>query len=192
MKKHILLTLVSIIGLYISTAQDKISIDLKNSTVNWIGEKVTGTHSGSIQLKEAYFIIKNNQINGGDFKIDMHSITCTDIENPSYAAKLENHLKNDDFFAVDRYPESILEITDVLFDGISYMVKADITIRGIKREISFPTQFHNEKGVFSANARIKINRTAHDIKYGSGSFFDDLGDRMIYDDFIIEVELKSL
>lgn len=192
MKKHFLLTLVSIISLSICTAQNKISIDIKNSSVKWIGEKVTGTHSGTIQLKEAFFLVENEQINGGTFSIDMNTIKCTDIESPTYATKLENHLKNNDFFAVDKYPESTLEITKVIFDGISYMINANITIRDIQKEISFPAQFHNENGIFTANARLKINRTSHDIKYGSGTFFDELGDRMIYDDFIIEVQLKSL
>ena len=33
--------------------------------------------------------------------------------------------------------------------------------------------------------------TKHDIKYGSGSFFDDLGDRMIYDEFTLKIHLQG-
>lgn len=191
MKKMILSTVVSILCLTNLQAQEKHPVSIEKSSVEWIGEKVTGTHSGFISLKNAYLLFEENKLVGGEFDIDMNSITCTDIENEEYAAKLVNHLKNDDFFATDKYPTSNFKITKVIFDGTSYMITGDITIRDITEEITFPARFHSHGRIFHANASLIIDRTKHDVKYGSGSFFDDLGDKMIYNEFTLKVQLES-
>lgn len=191
MKKFILLTIVSMISIYQTTAQDTIKIDLKNSYVHWKGEKVTGAHYGTIQLNDAYFIIEKDQIVGGRFIIDMSTIVCTDIENPVYALKLENHLKDTDFFNVSEHKNSSFDISSVLYDGISYIINGKANIKGIVKEISFPAQFKNKDSIFIANAKMRIDRTLFDIKYGSDSFFDALGNDLIYDEFTIQVMLKS-
>ena len=191
MKKMILLTIVSIESLFNIHAQELYQISLTNSTVEWIGEKVSGTHSGFINLKSAYFLFKDEKLVGGEFEIDMNTIKCTDIENPKYAVKLEDHLKDNDFFATDKYPTSSFKITNVIFDGTSYMLTGNITIRGISQEITFPAQFHSHGKIFHADATVKVDRTKHDIKYGSGSFFDDLGDRMIYNEFTLKIQLEG-
>lgn len=187
----ILSTVVSIMSLANLHAQEEHQITLENSTVEWIGEKVTGSHNGFISLSKAHFVFEDNKLTGGEFEIDMKSIKCTDIESPQYAAKLENHLMDDDFFASEKYPTSTFKITNVLFDGTSYMVTGDMTIRGISQEITFPAQFHSHGNLFHADATLKIDRTKHDVKYGSGSFFDDLGDRMIYDEFTLKIHLET-
>ena len=105
MKKIILSTVVSLLSLLnLHKRKKKHSISIEKSSVEWIGEKVTGTHSGLISLKDGYFKFEDNKLVGGEFNIDMNSITCTDIENKEYAAKLVDHLKNDDFFATDKHP----------------------------------------------------------------------------------------
>ena len=191
MKKMFLSTVVSIVTLFSIQAQEQYQISLENSKVEWIGEKVTGSHSGSINLNSAFLLFEEEKLVGGEFEIDMNSIKCTDIENPKYAAKLENHLRNDDFFATDKYPTSNFKITNVIFDGTSYMITGDITIRESSQEITFPAKFHSHGKLFHANANLKVDRTKHDIKYGSGQFFDGLGDRMILDDFTLTIHLVS-
>ena len=191
MKKMILSTIVSIVCLCTIQAQDKYQISAEHSKVEWIGEKVTGSHSGFINLKEAFFLFEDDKLIGGEFEMDMNSLKCTDIENPEYAAKLENHLKNDDFFATDKYPTSSFKITNVIFDSTSYMVTGNMIIREISQEITFPAKFHSHGKLFHANATVKVDRTKHDIKYGSGSFFDNLGDRMIYNEFTLKIQLEG-
>lgn len=191
MEKMILSTVVSILSLFSIQAQEQHQISLEKSTVEWIGEKVTGSHSGFINLKSAFFLFEDNKLVGGEFEIDMNSIKCTDIESPEYAAKLEKHLKNNDFFATDKYPISSFKITHVIFDGTAYMITGNMTIRDIPQEITFPAQFHSHGNTFHADASLKIDRTKHDIKYGSGSFFDDLGNRMIYDEFTLKIHLEG-
>lgn len=191
MKKFILLTVVSILIGFNIQGQETYKISPENSTIEWVGEKVSGAHSGYINLQNAYFLFEEEKFVGGEFNIDMNSIRCTDIENPTYAAKLEEHLKDPDFFNTNKYPTSNFKITNIIYDGTSYMITGDITIKEISQKISFPAQFENDGELFHANASLKIDRTKHDIKYGSGSFFDDLGDRMIYDEFTLKIHLQG-
>ena len=191
MKKLILLTFVSILIGFNIQGQETYKISPENSTIEWVGEKVSGAHSGYINLQNAFFLFEEKKIVGGEFNIDMNSIKCTDIENPAYAAKLEEHLKDPDFFNSSKYPTSNFKITNIIFDGTSYMITGNITIKEISQEITFPAKFENDGDLFHANATLKIDRTKHDIKYGSGSFFDDLGDRMIYDEFTLKIHLQG-
>ena len=71
------------------------------------------------------------------------------------------------------------------------MVTGYRTIRDITEEITFPARFHSHGRMVHANANLKIDRTKHDIKYGSGSFFDDLGVKMIYNEFTLKIQLES-
>ena len=191
MKKLILLTVVSILIGFNIQGQETYIISPENSTIEWVGEKVSGAHSGYINLQNAFFLFEEEKFVGGEFNINMNSIKCTDIENPKYAGKLEEHLKDSDFFNSSKYPNSNFKITNIIFDGTSYMITGDITIKEISQEITFPAQFENDGDLFYANATLNIDRTKHDIKYGSGSFFDDLGDRMIYDEFTLKIHLQG-
>lgn len=191
MKKLILLTFVSILIEFNIQGQETIKISPEKSTIEWLGEKVTGAHSGYINLQSAFFFFEDEKFVGGEFNIDMNSIKCTDIENRTYASKLEEHLKDPDFFNSSKYPTSNFKISNIIFDGTSYMITGNMTIKEITQEITFPAKFENDGDIFHANATLKIDRTKHDIKYGSGSFFDDLGDRMIYDEFTLKVHLQG-
>ena len=191
MKKLILIVALTISNLTALKAQNQLNINLSESRVEWFGEKVTGSHSGNVSLSSAHFIMGKEHIEGGVFVMDMKSIKCTDIESPEYAAKLENHLMDDDFFGSETYPTASFTFTKVIFDGTSYLITGKMNIKGMSQEITFPAQFHRENGNLIADAIVKVDRTKHDIKYGSGAFFDDLGDRMILDEFTLNIHLVT-
>ncbi len=160
-------------------------VKIKESTINWKGYKVTGEHFGTINLKEGVLNFDNNKLTGGNVVIDMNSIKVTDMEG-EYATKLENHLKADDFFGVEKFPAATLKFTKVSGHDAHYHVTADLTIKGITAPINF--EMHVEAN--SAKAKIKIDRTKYGIKYGSASFFDNLKDRAISDEFDVDVAIK--
>ncbi len=162
-------------------------VNAKTSVINWTGKKVTGQHTGNIQIKEGSLIFENGKLTGGSFIIDMNSLKCTDLPGES-AKKLEGHLMSDDFFGIPNHPTATLQITEVKEKkgAGNYDVVADITIKGTTKTISFATTV----GADNAVANVVINRTEFDIRYGSGSFFDNLGDKTIYDDFELALDLK--
>lgn len=170
------------------TSPVKKNVNATTSTVKWKGYKVTGSHEGDIKVKSGNLSFEGEMLKGGEIVIDMNSINCTDLDANSGKTKLEGHLKSDDFFGTTNYPTAKIVITKVSSKGVSgeYKVTANVTIKQTTKEIKFDAIVLN--GVATAN--IKIDRSDFDIKYGSGSFFDNLGDKTIYDEFDLNVSLK--
>jgi polyisoprenoid-binding protein YceI len=169
----------------ITTAQVK-KVDAAKSSIAWLGKKVTGEHSGTINLKEGSLTFKGKKLTGGSFVVDMTSLTSTDLTG-EYQGKLNGHLKADDFFGTDKYPTSKLVFKKIADKGNGiYNVTGDLTIKDVTNPINFVLTVNGG----SATTALKIDRTKFGIKYGSGSFFDSLGDKAIADEFELTVNLK--
>ncbi|MEO9478943.1 MAG: YceI family protein [Maribacter dokdonensis] len=191
MKKSLLsLVFVAVFG-FSATATtpidgEKKEVKVSESKVTWKGYKVTGSHDGNINLKSGHLEMKGKKLVGGEFVVDMTSIVVTDLEAGKGKEKLEGHLKSADFFGVESNPTSKLVFTSVKpMNDNSYTVTGDLTIKGITKPVTLVVSMFENK----ASATLKIDRTKYDIKYGSGSFFDNLGDKAIYDDFDLVVDL---
>ena len=170
-----------------STPVDKEVKQVKTSesTVTWKGYKVTGSHHGTIALKEGSLVFEGDKLAGGEFVVDMPTLVSNDLQG-EYKGKLEGHLKSDDFFGVDAHPTSKLVFTTVKSTGKnSYEVTGDLTIKGKTNPVTFDVSVYGNK----ATATMKVDRSLYDVKYGSGSFFDNLGDKTIYDEFDLVVDL---
>ena len=165
---------------------EKENIKIKDSTLMWVGSKVTGSHEGTINISSGHLILDNNDLVGGEFVIDMTSVVCTDLTGKGKAS-LEGHLKSDDFFSVNKFPTASLTILNVKKNSLGlYQVNANITIKGITQEIMFDAEIKEK----TAKAKLIIDRTEFGIIYKSGNFFKELADKAIYDEFEISVELK--
>lgn len=165
---------------------------VEKSTITWKGYKVTGQHAGTVNLKSGDLEFNGDQLAGGSFAIDMTSITVTDLKG-EYKGKLEGHLKSPDFFGVDKHPTATFVITRVIPKGTpgDYKVIGNMTIKNITKEIKFFANVKNVNGQKVAKADLVIDRSDYDVRYGSGSFFDNLGDKTIYDEFDISIEMVA-
>ena len=169
------------------------TVDTEQSSVRWTGKKVTGQHNGVIDVQEGTLEVNGDQLNGGQFLIDMRSLRNEDLEGKEEdQAKLEGHLKSDDFFGVENHPTAELVITQVTpREGDQYTIMGDLTIKGTTHPIEFPATVNLQDGQLTAEADITVDRSKYDVRYGSDSFFDNLGDKVIYDDFEIAVSLVA-
>ena len=185
MKKALLLLAVSGLFLLNAGAQNKLTVDTTKSKLLWLGEKVTGQHTGTINLKSGWLNWQDNKIVSGEFNIDMASLK--ESENNG---KLLGHLKSDDFFGVNKYPEAKLVLTgSTPFDKGSGMVSGTLTIKESTNPIEFKATMQKKDDGTWFFANITVDRTKYNIRYGSGSFFDNLGDKTIYDEFKLKVNL---
>lgn len=182
--KTLFIALISL-SLFAFTSQITKEVNVESSVVKWTGYKVTGQHEGTIMIKKGSLDFEDNTLVGGKFIIDMTTINTTDLEG-DYKKKLDGHLKDDDFFGVEKHKTATLVITSLKQNGSNYMVAADMTIKGITNKVTFKMEVSEN----SATADLKIDRTKFDIKYGSASFFDGLKDRAIYDEFDLNVNLS--
>lgn len=165
--------------------------DAAKSTLNWKAEKLTGFHEGTIAIKSGTFKIEKDKVTSGKFVISMSTIVDTDLTDAEYNKKLIGHLSSPDFFDVTKFPEAIFTITQPVDVSKSVAeVHGNLTLKGVSKPLTFKSVVKKEgtSYTFSANS-IVVDRTVYGIKYGSGSFFSDLGDKVIYDEFTIKLKL---
>lgn len=193
MKKIILSIAFALAATFVVNAHNhgELKIDAKVSSVEWIGKKVTGQHAGGITIKEGTLYLHDGILEKGTVVIDMTTITCTDMQG-EYADKLVGHLKNVDFFDAANHKTATLDILKVTAgkDGNS-TISGNLTIKGIAKPIEFTTKMEIKDGKLAAFAEIKVDRTLYDIKYGSGKFFEGLGDKAIHDEFTIKFKIAA-
>jgi polyisoprenoid-binding protein YceI len=178
MKKLFLLMTASLLINSITYSQEKLDINIQKSTIKWTGEYTFyfGGHEGYINFKQGYFIKTGDLITGGEFVIDMNSIMNTDIDTKEANLNLVNHLKDPDFFDVNKYPLGTLEITKVEYhDKISARLEANLTLKGITKSINFQAKFDYKE----IKTRFKIDRKKWNVNYESkfkdGAISDAIG-----------------
>jgi len=177
----------------VSKAPVALKVDVKASTFNWLGKKVTGEHNGTIGIQSGSLVVNGGILQGGEFTIDMKTIKCLDLTDAGYNAKLVGHLTTPDFFDVANFPIAKLNIKKAKLKlGSNYDLSGELTINGVTQPISFPSVVSvDTKGAITATAKFDVDRTKFGSKFGSKSFFESIGDKMIYDNFQVDVKIVT-
>ncbi len=191
MKKLLFLPLLALLVMA-AKVPSNYKVDTQNSVVVWTGYKVTGKHTGTVKIKNGTLTTDGGMLTGGSFDIDVNSITCTDLEG-EYAGKLVGHLKSDDFLGAASYPTATFVITKAIPQDTkgNYKILGNLTIKGTTKEVKFFANVAEANGMVNASGKITIDRSEFNMKYGSGSFFDGLGDKTIYDEFDLQISLAA-
>lgn len=181
-----------IFGLLIATNLNSqlVQIDIDNSNIKWTGKEITTKiHYGSLKFIKGEILFEKNKIVSGEFIVDMTTLNVEDLTGSS-KNYLEKHLRSNDFFSVKKHNQSSLIITDSkLIESNKYMVNGILKIKGIENNISFVM---NKVDDSSINSNLTFDRTKYDVRYRSGNFFQNLGDKLIYDDIELEVSLTLI
>jgi polyisoprenoid-binding protein YceI len=168
------------------------NIDIDNSIVKWLGRTPVKSHDGVINILEGSFSVNEKSFLKGLVIIDMNTINCTDLSGGG-KKNLEGHLKNDDFFSVNTYPQAKISMVSNLIpvDGLIEF-QAALEIKGKTNPIIFQSKIEEENGTYKAKGSFSFNRALYDVKYRSKSFFNDLGDKFINDEIEIEIEISTI
>jgi polyisoprenoid-binding protein YceI len=168
---------------------DVYKLNTTESSLEWGGKKMTGEHKGTIQFKSGE--LSNDHGNySGTFVIDMTTIKNTDLEGKP-KERLEGHLKSDDFFGVDQYPVSTFIVTSIKSlppsddEAYTHTISGNLTIRDKTHPLSFYAVMKTTPAGLLFNGVATIDRSKYNVKYGSKTFFNDIGDKMIYDEFTL-------
>jgi polyisoprenoid-binding protein YceI len=173
------------------------SVDVASSSIHWTGSKLTGKHSGTLSLASGTFEAKEGTVMSGSFSIDMTSINVTDLEGND-KTDLEGHLKGeeegteDHFFNIAKFPKGVFEVTGISEKEGKTYIEGNLTLKDIKKNISFPATTSVEGNVMTLNTEVfTINRTDWGVNYASKSVFGDLGDKFVNDDIEIKISIKA-
>ncbi|WNI37988.1 YceI family protein [Chryseobacterium sp. SG20098] len=167
-------------------------VNTENSTIDWIGRKVTGTHNGTIGIKDGNFTFGEGKPVSGKFIIDTRAIKILDIEDTETNTQFANHLASDDFFNSEQFPEAYFEITHAEpGDENLYYAKGDLTIKGITHPIDTSLHIVKTENVAVLDTKIVVDRTKFNIKFRSSNFFTNLGDTLIYNNFDLNIHFVA-
>ncbi|MDA0314476.1 MAG: YceI family protein [Bacteroidetes bacterium] len=168
------------------------TVNKAESQIRWEASKVTGTHWGYVPMKNATLDVSGGKITGGSFDMDMVNLTVEDLTDAESKGKLTVHLKSDDFFSVGKFNTSTFKITEAKSNnGKDYTITGNLTIKGITQKISFPAKVAVAGKKVTATGQITFDRTKFEIKFRSGSYFENLADKMIYDEVKLNVKLVA-
>lgn len=157
-------------------------LDQESSSFSWLGKKVTGEHYGSFSISDGKFVLENGELTEGKVAANVRSLVVEDIEDAEMNAKLVGHLNSADFFNTEEFPEAYLTISGTDEEGRAY---GTLTIKNISNDVAFDYEVDETKEGAVVTGTLVVDRTLYDIKYGSGKFFEDLGDKTIYDEFTL-------
>ena len=188
-KNSVILSLIA--GMFFMTAfnpikDDIYTVDVERSTIEWSAKKVGGGHTGTVKIADGNLIYTGKALKSGSFQMNMSSITSDN-------ARVTNHLKSDDFFSTEKNPMSKFEITKVTSAGTDRVnITGNLSIKGFTHPVTFPASVKQQKGVLVAVASgIRVDRTKYDIKFRSKTFFGDIGDKAIDDEFELSINLTA-
>ena len=177
----------------ISPAQGIYSVHIDKSELSWIGKELsTKIHTGSLNISNGIIQVGDDNSVSGNIKINMSTINVTDLQGRS-KEMLEKHLRSADFFEVENYPEAQINFKSKSFNKLVNQIsfEGDLTIKDITNPISFNATLIESSPYLKANAILSFDRSKYDVRFRSGSFFENLGDKLILDDIDVNIKLVT-
>ena len=183
-----LFTILFLVSFFINAQNLRLKTD--KSTLKWTGKQITTkTHFGSLKFKSGNITFENGIISSGKFLVDMTSLLVEDLQG-NYKQKLEGHLKSDDFFSVEKFNESSLTIVSSLKNDSGLDINGNLTIKGITLPIKFKLEdLEMDQEEVRWKGVLTFDRSKYNVRFRSGSFFQNLGDKLILDEIRIETLL---
>jgi polyisoprenoid-binding protein YceI len=173
------------------------TVEPTQSTISWNAKKVTGEHKGLVKIAKGQLVMEGNKLTGGTFVADMTTMRDVDKgEANPFNERLVNHLRSDDFFAVEKFPTSAFKITSAKpVDGAkagepNYMISGELTIKGTTKPHTFPATVNLTGNVVQAMARLTVNRIDYDIKYRA-AIIGTAADKIIDDTFMLDLKMVA-
>lgn len=171
-------------------------LNAQKSIIQWIGKGVGKEHDGGLKVKSGNVVVDTKQIKSGFIYIDMKSLSNNDVKDAGFNKQLCDHLKSADFFNTPKYPDATFKIVkatrlDVPNGEVNYTITGDLTIKRVKNTIDVPAIVTFAKKTVNIKADLSIDRTKWDIKYNSGNYFQDLGDKLIEDEVTLKFDLVA-
>lgn len=176
---------------------DIYKVDTKMSSLEWYAEKMTGKHNGTIMFSKGDLMDNHGNFTGR-FDIDMKTIVNKDMESAEKRSKLEAHLKSADFFDSEKFPLATFVLSSLTplkapdKEGHTHTAKGMLTIKDKTNEISFDAAVKKQDNKISCTGSVVVDRAKFDVRYGSKTFFADIGDKMIYDNFTLKFNIVAV
>jgi len=177
----------------------RFAVDVAQSVVRWTGRNLYNFHIGTVRLGSGGIILKQGELVSARFTIDMQSIACEDLADPSWNAMLIRHLHDADFFEVAAHPSAEFVATRATkiaacTEGTSnYQLTGNFTLRAVTQPLEFPILVAiAADGSLTGQCQFELDRTQFGSRYGSGRFFQFLGKHVVNDLVHLHVKIHAV
>ena len=172
-------------------------MDPEASNVLWTATKMTGDHTGSVPVKSGTHKFSGADLESARINLDMIGIISSDIDDEGKKAKFFGHLKHADLFDLENHAEAsftaraVENIVHAASGRPNYRVTGDHTIKGITLRTTFDRLFWMDGKTARGADNFTFDRAKHDIKYRSGTFFPEIGDKVISDTISLTFDVSA-
>ena len=153
---------------------------LDESTLGFVGSKVTGSHDGGFKAFEGEIVLVDDDPTQSSVEIVIDT-TSLWADNE----RLTGHLKSADFFDVEAHPQVKFKSTEIVREDEGYSVTGNLDLHGVKKSITFPATIVFDDGGVRVQAEFFIQRFDFGIEYKGKA--DDL----IRDEVVIQFDLRA-
>jgi len=180
--KNFILLLILFIS-YDSFSNER-TVNIDKSFVKWTGKEITTKiHFGKLNISSGSITVDDNSVSG-EVNVNMESLVVEDLQG-EWGKKLEGHLKSDDFFSVNKHKTAYLSINSSNATDSGFIAQGSLTIK----DITHPIEFKLTRNLGGFVADLVFDRSKYNVRYNSGSFFENLGDNLILDDIELTANL---
>lgn len=169
-------------------------VDTSASVIEWTGRNALGRHTGTLRLEDGVMRLEGGRV-GGEFLIDLTSLANTDLEDPTLAEMLVQHLLSDDFLFAERFPKAHFRIEQaealpgVSPGAVNCHLRGELELRGRIEPLAFPATLSTLEDGIAAEAHFDLDRTRWGLDYGSGKLFRHLGKHLVHDAVSLQIRL---
>lgn len=178
------------------STEGAVAFTVTEGLLNWSGTHTVDKsgHQGTITVESGALLVNQGQILSGKVTLDMNSISVTDIKDPGERRDLESHLKDADFFEVNKFPKAEFEINEVLpstMPNFNWVLNGTLTMRGKTAPVNIPVKVSIEGDILRAESpAFPINRTTWGVNFHSG-ILGTVKDKMIDDTVPISLKIVA-
>ena len=177
----------------ISPEQGVYSVVIDETELSWIGKELsTKIHTGTLNLSNGIIQVDKDKTITGNVTINMSTINVTDLQGRA-KEMLEGHLRSADFFEVKNFPDATLSFKSKSFNKLKNQInfEGELTIKDISNPILFNATLLESSPYLKAKAILSFDRSKYNVRFRSGSFFENLGDKLILDDIDVNITLVT-
>lgn len=163
----------------------EVKFNEEGSSVEWTGRKVTGKHDGGFKKFSGSVTLDKDGKNLTYAMVEIEVGSLWADSKTEGNAKLEGHLKSDDFFNAEKFPKAKFETTKIEKKGDKHEVTGNLTMRDVTKSITFPAAISVGEKEVTVKAEFNIDRMGYGIK------FTGMKDNLIEDKVDIRLDIKA-
>ena len=162
---------------------ETLTINEDNSSIGFVGSKVTGSHEGGFRDFEGTIAYNPEDATQSTINVTIQTASLFADDE-----RLTNHLKSDDFFNVEAIPTATFTSSSITEGGegdATHTITGVLNLHGQEQTIQFPATVNVSDSEVRATSEFSIDRTDF------GMVYPGMQDDLIRERVVIKLDLRA-